>query len=1103
MHTGDISIEELIAAAVEARCFVFDLETTGLDPLQDRIEGIAFFVPATATRKPTRAWYPFVDGTFIVTDDEGNISNLRPAMNQAQVIEALRPLFSLPDIVAIAHNAKFDTAFLYFASGTETPLEVSNRLADSMVADYISDERRYAYGLKLRVKQLFGVEMTTYNEAVRGQSMLNFMQQKPLGSYAMDDCQWTYELFASAIKSIRSQSKPRRSTSTTPTEMEVGRPLGDLEAIYWGIEMKLTRVIMEMETTGVLIDWQHLVDVEERLVKRRIELAERIEDFLGWPCNPKSQQQVVDALFSPPPNGIGLPRVGIPVGVDGLPSTGDKVIKHFKRFHPLVQDILELRSIDTLLTGFVRKIRVLAQQSFDGRIRTKFSQTGTVIGRLSSSDPFNGQNMPRDKDLVRKSFCAALPIDPDPELVLLGGDYGQVELRVASHLAKEDNMREVYRMGDNCRAENGGPCERFRFYECKDCNNCSVPITAGDRLCCAKCFGEKIEHQKRCRHVDLHQRTAEDANVKRNPLAKCLDGSTMVLTPDGPRAIDALIDKDQEPGVHHPATGISLDDASGGWVVAESSIVRHERPTKIIVTKRAVVIATDDHRLQVYGDGLGDLKIGTPGYVHEPGMSLVAASKLEPGMKLPPADFGHHRPADFHAGKTPTSVRINPFTGEVGSGPTVLSLDEDWAYFAGMFIGDGCASSGHQFVITHGDKDEYAPWRDVVMDSCRRIGLPASLAGDKRSTRLGSRVVYDILSRLGLAATRRSSEKHGKTLRVPDWVIKGGPKIVWAFMAGLWDTDGSFSPTNGVGRLVSKSPELVGQVAFLLRWLGVSISVSLAWNEGYQRHYYTVNVLANGFKEFARYCPLRAADKIERLNARVANIKCPRIAGDDEIIAVLDGGNRTVYDFHVKSESHLYMQQGLRAHNNLNFGLLYRMAAPKFCVYADLFDADGRPMVTFAQTVIERWFAAYPAISVFHKLHEEQLPYNNFIAKTITGRFRRLDREYQRNPYRATTQSIQFVVSGSSQDLIKIAMTRIYARRNKMIANSIGAVRRAWEKCRLLLQVHDELLMQAHKDVAQEFADIFRTEMVNADGGLLSVPLECKVKIGRTWDDVH
>ena len=1100
--TGICAVSTLIDAAKRAGQFVWDLETTGLNPLEDRIEGIAFFVPATDTSAAVRAWFPFVTGTFIVSDDDGNISDLREPLDQRVTMEELRELFSLREIVAIAHNAKFDMAFMRHSSGADNPIEIENLLADSMIADYLSDERRRRYGLKIRVRQIFGHEMVTYAEAVRGQSTLNFMKQTPLGQYAMDDCQWTYELYLVGMASIRSQTPASRAVSTTPVEKTIGRPLGKLESIYWGIEMKLVRVLMEMETTGVLIDWRHLVDVETRLNVRRQILADRIEDFLGWPCNPRAVQQVVDALFSPPPDGLGLPLAGIPVGASGVPSTSDKVIKHFKRFHPLIQDILELRSIEVVLSGFVRKLRVLAQASFDGRIRSKFNQTGTVIGRLSSSDPVNMMNQPRDEDLVRRSFCAFFPTDPDPELVLIGGDYGQVELRVASHYAQEDAMREVYRMGAVCRADNGAACARFTFYECKACKECMPPILLDGELHCPKCQSRKIEHQERCRHVDLHQRTAEDAKVKRNPLAKCLDGSTLVRTVNGVRTIASLIPTTGAPGEHQPLR-VCLTDGRGGYVYSSSAIFRHNRPTKIVVTKRAVVIATEDHRFQVIGD-YDALDQSTPGYKHVPGFSLVEARSLEKGMKLPVALMGEEwRNQDhaWHDFSDPQSVRLNPFTKEIGDGPAEIILNEDWAYFAGMFHGDGCAS-GNACVITHGHTDEYEPWRQIVRSACDKLGLPTTLTADKRNTRIGSRIVRRYFAALGLC--KEVGKSGQKTVRVPWWVLDGGPKIIWSYIAGLFDTDGTVGKrTGGTASFTTKYPEFAGQIAFLLRELGMPILVQPGFNKTYERWYYTVHVLGEGLDRFQRYCPMRDQDKQVRLTERNETIKRRCAPSDDEVLLVLDGGERTVYDFQVENDDHIYLQGGLLGHNNLNFGLLYRMAAPKFCVYADLFDADGKPMVSFASEVIQRWFATYPAIKVFHELNEETLPRNNWIATTLTGRMRRLDREAQINPYRAVTQGIQFQISGTAQDLIKIAMVRIFDERNAKIAAARPAERKLWEKFRFLIQVHDEIIFQSHKDIAAESAEIFERCMVTADGGALSVPLSCVVQIGRCWDDVH
>ena len=201
----------------------------------------------------------------------------------------------------------------------------------------------------------------------------------------MDDCEWTYKLHQYALDSQRKQAPVPEKLHTNQWECEEihGRRMGKLERLYWGIDAPLSQVLMEMETSGVLIDWRWLREVEERLTAEKQEISARLEKFLGWPLNPNSVGQVADALFSPPPDGLGLPTAGIPIGAAGHQSTADKVIKKFNKFHPVVEDVIKYRSLDTVLGGFVTKLIKLATESPDGRVYSGFNQTRTVIGRLS------------------------------------------------------------------------------------------------------------------------------------------------------------------------------------------------------------------------------------------------------------------------------------------------------------------------------------------------------------------------------------------------------------------------------------------------------------------------------------------------------------------------------------------------------------------------------------------------------------------------------------------------------------------------------------------------------------------------------------------------
>ena len=824
---GDVEPGELIEASRERGHVVWDIETTGLDCHNDRIEGIAFYVPERPNGPAIRAWYPFVDKTmqmFVQPDETmeeqaarllyertknpldydkyqavkqvATLQDFRPAMCQEETMEGLRPLFEdSPETVLVAHNVKFDMSFMRYASGcqrgfwdwerdpevalkvepwwkeTDEPPKdykpwVGSILADSMLADFLGDENNIAYGLKRRVRELFGHDMTTYKDVMkrRKQGVFGFMADdvQALGHYAMEDVYWTWMLYQSAMRKLDTLTPGDpiyggtdavtalgRLSKVRPSPFNPARGMGNLERLFWGIDMPLAVILEEMESTGVLIDHRWLRKVTAQLEEKKERILTEIEELLGYTINPNSAPQVSTILFAPPPTGLGLSTKYVAQTATGMFSTGSKEIGHLKRAHEVVEKILDWRSADTVQGNFSVKLTGIAQEAHDGRVHSGFNQTGTKIYRLSSSNPINMQNQPRDKNLIRKAFCAYLEGMPE-DMLLFGCDYSQVELRVAAHLSGDLGMIEVYNMVGGCKAatayvcakcgEQGHlaaaqrlwaslgrepfctncsssltinanvACPRFKVWVCEDCDHSWTPtlwdVPNGTHNCPGCGHNDHTEHQKRCRHVDLHQRTAEDVGVPRNPLAK-----------------------------------------------------------------------------------------------------------------------------------------------------------------------------------------------------------------------------------------------------------------------------------------------------------------------------------------------------------------------------------------------------------NANFGLLYRMASSRFCQYADLYDDQGEPRIEYADELIAGWFKAYPAIEPFHLKTEEALRRNNWVAYTIAGRQRRLASERWRNEYRAITQGIQFQVSGSAQDILKIAMKRIFNEIKWRLQRAGRAERKLWAKVRFLIQVHDEVILEAPAALKDEIMDIINRQMKGAAN--LQVPLVADCKFGRCWDHIH
>jgi DNA polymerase-1 len=79
-------------------------------------------------------------------------------------------------------------------------------------------------------------------------------------------------------------------------------------------------------------------------------------------------------------------------------------------------------------------------------------------------------------------------------------------------------------------------------------------------------------------------------------------------------------------------------------------------------------------------------------------------------------------------------------------------------------------------------------------------------------------------------------------------------------------------------------------------------------------------------------------------------------------------------------------------------------------------------------------------------------------------------------------------VQGSAADIIKIAMVKVYKR-----LQSEGL------KSRLILQIHDELLIEAFEPETERVCGILKDEMQNAVS--LTVPLTIDIKIGKNWYD--
>jgi DNA polymerase-1 len=134
-------------------------------------------------------------------------------------------------------------------------------------------------------------------------------------------------------------------------------------------------------------------------------------------------------------------------GASGRYSTAAEVLERLRGKHAVVDLLLEQRQLTKIKSTYVDALPLLVSPK-TGRLHTSWNQTGTVTGRISSSDP-NLQNIPIRTDIgrrVREAFVAR------PGCQLLAADYSQVELRILAHVSKDENLLTAFRNGEDIHA---------------------------------------------------------------------------------------------------------------------------------------------------------------------------------------------------------------------------------------------------------------------------------------------------------------------------------------------------------------------------------------------------------------------------------------------------------------------------------------------------------------------------------------------------------------------------------------------------------------------------------------------------------------------------
>ena len=212
------------------------------------------------------------------------------------------------------------------------------------------------------------------------------------------------------------------------------------------------------------------------------------------------------------------------------------------------------------------------------------------------------------------------------------------------------------------------------------------------------------------------------------------------------------------------------------------------------------------------------------------------------------------------------------------------------------------------------------------------------------------------------------------------------------------------------------------------------------------------------------------------------------ISGDQALIAAFNSGE----DIHTATAAQVFgvaqdqvTPDMRRAAKAVNFGIVYGISP--FSLSQDI-----HVTVAQAKEYMDKYFAHYAGVRAYMDRVVEQGRADGYVS-TLYGRRRWLPELKSSNfNTRAFGErvALNMPIQGSAADIIKLAMLRVDA-----------ALRDAGLAARLVLQVHDELIVECPEGEAEQVKELLKTEMESV--AQLSVPLIADAKAGRTWAEAH
>ncbi len=387
-------LDSLLADLKKQKLFALDTETTSISAMRADLVGIsfswsvqsAFYLPVKA---PMGAKH----------------------LDVAAVRRKLAPMLADESVKKIGQNIKYDLLVMQNAG-----MPIKGVYFDTMVASYCLDPQRGSHSIDKMALDFLNYECIPISALIgKGKNQLTFdmVDTAAACEYAAEDADITFQLYIYLKDRLEKQ------------------PL--LKKLFQDVEMPLVSVLAAMEYNGVSLNTALLKKMSGKITEALETLTDQIYEYAGETFNIDSPKQLSGILFDK------LNLTPIRIG-KAAPSTDAAVLEQLLHQHPIIEPILQHRTLSKLKNTYVDKLPSLINPR-TGRVHASFNQTITATGRLSSSDP-NLQNIPIRTELGRKIRAAFIPKNKTD--CILSADYSQIELRLLADFSKDQALMAAF-----------------------------------------------------------------------------------------------------------------------------------------------------------------------------------------------------------------------------------------------------------------------------------------------------------------------------------------------------------------------------------------------------------------------------------------------------------------------------------------------------------------------------------------------------------------------------------------------------------------------------------------------------------------------------------